>query len=112
MKDAVRSILKNVDWITPAIVIAVFILAWSFVRITFGPVTHSWSATYCHPKGCDVDEARVSGRIRQNFLVQTCPETFQVADKKVVVGIVLVPIYQDYNLVPGTCQIKVSNSTH
>lgn len=94
--------------ITIFIVTIVAILAYLFFHAQTGPQTHTWTAVYCHSKGCDFEKVEVSGKIYKNQ-EQSCPSRYPVF-KRYAYIIVLVSIYEDYFLQSETCKIALVTS--
>ena len=107
IKDLLKNLFRSSGFITFIVVIAAYGAAYLFVRYTSEPASHSWSAYYCHPSGCQVGNSAEAGNLYlDGDQSPACPETMPVKTGVVLVGIVPVSVNTNFLLEPNTCEIK------
>ena len=88
------------------LVVAMVILLVSVVIDTYnltGTAIGYYEATYCDPYGCEVDQEVHSEYIYPGYAL-ACPSEVSIF-QYFIPGKVLIPIYETYYIVDGTCQV-------
>jgi hypothetical protein len=105
-KDLLSTIFHSSGCITFVIVVSALVVGLLLGHYLTPESTHTWSGYYCHPNGCQAGNAAPSSSLNiEEGETPACPETYQVKRGAVLVLSVAVPVYDNYELVPGTCEI-------
>jgi len=92
-----------------ALVVAVVILLGYIIIYSFnltGTAIGHYTAIYCDPNGCDDDQASHSDYLYPDDSL-TCPNQASIFQYFLFIGKILVPQYQTYYLLEGSCQVTI-----
>lgn len=108
MSDLVEKIL--IFFIIVLIVLAVvLVVLFGFVVVHSHNLTGTaigyYSATYCDPNGCDVDQSDQGDYLYPGDAL-ICPDSASVFQYFIFIGNSLFPINETYYLLPDTCRVQ------
>ncbi len=67
-----------------------------------------YNAEYCDPNGCDIDQKSHGEYIYPGYSL-SCPDQAPIFQYFLPVGKALMPVYETYNILEGTCQVQTLN---